>query len=149
MKISTKGQYGLEAIVDLALHVSEGPVSLKNIAERCGLSEAYILQIFLVLRRAGIISSVRGTQGGYILVKSPSDITVKDVLETLEGPLVPVSCIVKGCKNPCSRFDLCVTRVLWEKIAANLGALSESITIMDLMNFYYEMNMKPHMDYSI
>lgn len=149
MKISTKGQYGLEALVDLALHVSEGPVSLKKIAERCGLSEAYILQIFLVLRRAGVVSSVRGVQGGYVLAKSPSDISVKEVLEALEGPLVPVSCIIKDCKNPCSRFEMCVTRTLWEKIAARVSELSVSITIMDLMKSYYEINMKPNTDYSI
>jgi len=63
LKISTKGRYGLEAIVDLAIHSSEGRVSLKSIAERCGMSEAYILQIFLILRRAGIVESIRGAQG--------------------------------------------------------------------------------------
>jgi len=67
LKISTKGRYGLEAIVDLAIHSSEGRVSLKSIAERCGMSEAYILQIFLILRRAGIVESIRGAQGDMFL----------------------------------------------------------------------------------
>jgi Rrf2 family cysteine metabolism transcriptional repressor len=92
MKISTKGRYGLEALVALALHQGEGPVSLKSISERCGLSEAYILQIFLVLRRAGIVTSTRGAQGGYMLSREPLQITAGEVLVALEGPLSPVSC---------------------------------------------------------
>ena len=80
MHISTKGRYGLLALVDLATHYSGEPISLKNIAERCQLSEEYILQIFLILRRAGIVRSKRGSRGGYILAKDQSDITVWDVL---------------------------------------------------------------------
>lgn len=151
MKISTKGTYGLEALVDLALHESEGPVSLKNIAERGGFSEAYILQIFLVLRRADIVTSIRGSQGGYTLSRSPSEISVGDVLEALEGPLAPVSCIIKDCKNPCNRYDRCVTRNLWERIMGELSMLSRSISIADLVHSYYEINLNRHhkSDYSI
>ncbi|HHY64233.1 MAG TPA: Rrf2 family transcriptional regulator, partial [Clostridiaceae bacterium] len=89
MQISTKGRYGLHALVDLALHGSGQPETIKNIAERCRLPEEYILQIFVVLRRAGIVKSVRGSRGGYILAKAPSEITVGDVLTSLEGPLAP------------------------------------------------------------
>jgi len=136
LKISTKGRYGLEAIVDLAIHSTEGHVNLKSISERCGISEAYILQIFLILRRAGIVESIRGAQGGYVLSRDPSKITVADVLTALEGPLAPVDCIIEGTKNPCDRYESCVTRELWEKIMISLNEVASSITIADLVQCY-------------
>ena len=120
MKISTRGQYGLEALIYLALNSSVEPVSIKNIAQYCGMSEAYILQIFLVLRRAGIVSSIRGAQGGYMLSREPSEISVKEILEILEGPLALVECIVEECEEPCIRYEMCSTRFLWEKIRERL-----------------------------
>ncbi len=136
MKISTKGRYGLEAIVDLAIHSSQGHVNLKSISERCGISEAYILQIFLVLRRAGIVDSIRGAQGGYVLSRNASEITVADVLIALEGPLAPVSCIVEGAKYPCDRYENCTTRGVWESIMITLTDVATSITIQDLVDCY-------------
>lgn len=136
MKISTKGRYGLEAIVDLAIHSSKGHVNLKSISERCGMSEAYILQIFLVLRRAGVINSIRGAQGGYVLSKDPSLITVADVLIPLEGPLAPVDCIIEGTKHPCSYYENCTTRELWESIMFSLNKVTNAITIADLVECY-------------
>lgn len=136
MKISTKGKYGLEAIVDLAVHSSQGHESLKNIAERCGISEAYILQIFLVLRRAGIVDSVRGAQGGYVLAKDPAEIKVGDVLVVLEGPFAPVECIIDGTKHPCDRYANCATRGLWESIMTTLSEIANSVTIKDLIDCY-------------
>lgn len=136
MKISTKGRYGLEAIVDLAINSSQGHVNLKSISERCGLSEAYILQIFLVLRRSGIVDSIRGSQGGYVLSRDPSEITVADVLTALEGPLAPVDCIIEGTKHPCDRFENCTTRGLWESIMITLTGVANSITIEDLIECY-------------
>lgn len=136
MKISTKGRYGLEAIVDLAIHSSQGHVSLKSIAERCGISEAYILQIFLILRRAGIVDSIRGAQGGYVLARASSEITAGDVLTVLEGPLAPVDCILKDTKRPCNRFETCATRDLWESIMISLNDVVNSITIEDLAMCY-------------
>jgi Rrf2 family protein len=136
LKISTKGRYGLEAIVDLAVHSTQGHVNLKSISERCGISEAYILQIFLVLRRAGIVDSIRGAQGGYVLSRAPSEITVADVLIALEGPLAPVDCIVEGTKHPCDHYENCVTRELWESIMTTLTDVANSITIEDLVRCY-------------
>ena len=133
MKISTKGRYGLEAIVDLTIHSSGGHVNLKSISERCGISEAYILQIFLILRRAGIVESIRGAQGGYVLARNPSAVTVADVLTALEGPLAPVACIVEGTKTPCDRYENCSTRGLWESIMNTLTDVTNSITIEDLV----------------
>lgn len=136
MKISTKGRYGLEAIVDLAIHSSQGCVNLKSISERCGMSEAYILQIFLILRRAGIVNSIRGPQGGYVLARDSSEITVGDILTALEGPMAPVACIIEGTEHPCERCENCTTRGLWESIMNSLSDVANSITIEDLVEVH-------------
>lgn len=136
MKISTKGRYGLEALVDLAIHSSEGCVNLKSISERCEISEAYILQIFLILRRAGIVESIRGAQGGYLLAKNPSEITVGDVLTALEGPLVPVACITGKKESICERHGKCATFGFWESVMNALNEVVYSITINDLVEYY-------------
>lgn len=140
MKISTKGRYGLESLLDLAIHSTEGHVNIKSIAERCGKSEAYIMQIFLMLRKAGIVESIRGAQGGYRLAKEPAEITVGDVLNVLEGPLAPVACIIQNTKQPCDRYENCATRAVWEKIMASLNNVVNSITIADLLKSYREAN---------
>jgi len=137
VKISTKSIYGLEALVDLAIHSSDGPVSLKSISERCKLSEMYILQIFLVLRRGGIVNSIRGAQGGYKFARDIAKITIADVLDVLEGSLALVDCIVDNTKHPCDKYENCTTRHLWEKIAKSFYELTESITIFDLVECYY------------
>lgn len=149
MKISTKGQYGLEALIYLALNASAGPVSIRNIAQYCNISEAYILQIFLVLRRAGIVSSIRGAQGGYELSRKPSEINVKEVIETLEGPLAPVACIAEGCGEPCIRYEMCSTRLFWEKIKDRLDALASSITLAHLVEHFHTLNAMQNPDYCI
>ena len=136
MKISTKGRYGLEALVDLAIHSSDGCISLKSISERSGISEAYILQIFLILRRAGIVESVRGAQGGYVLAKNPSEITVGDVLTALEGPLAPVACITGNEECKCERYGKCATVGFWESVMNTLNEVVFSITIGDLVEYY-------------
>ncbi len=136
MKISTRGRYGLGALLDLAVHSSEGHASLKSISERCAISEAYILQIFIILRKADIVKSIRGAQGGYVLARDPSDISVGDVLRPLEGSFAPVDCIAEGAGKPCGRFACCATRVLWEKITTALDCIADSITIADLVESY-------------
>lgn len=136
LKISTKGRYGLEALVDLAIHSSEGCVNLKSIAERCGRSEAYILQIFLILRRSGFVESVRGAQGGYVLARNSSQIAVGDVLTALEGPLAPVVCITHTKEPICERHGRCETLGFWESVMNTLNNVVNSITIEDLVQCY-------------
>lgn len=142
MKISTKGRYGLEALVDLAMHASEGPVSISRIAARLSLSETYILQIFLKLRRAGIINSTRGVNGGYTMALPPESINVLMVLNALEGPLTPVDCILPEAKLPCDRIENCTTRPLWEEMYNLLSEIAENITILALMNCAKELDGK-------
>jgi len=142
MKISTKGRYGLEALVDLAIHASEGHTSLKSISDRQEISENYLEQLFVVLRRKGIVDSIRGAQGGYKLSKASEEITVGDVLHALEGPLAPVQCIIKGEKSACERYETCVTRTLWERVMSELDSVASSISLADLVDSYRTINAK-------
>lgn len=134
MKLSTKGKYGLEALVDLAVHASEGPVCLKSISYRQNLPENYLEQIFLTLRRNKLVESIRGAQGGYLLARPAEEITVLDVLTALEGPLSPVSCIVEGRHEECGRYVGCASRTLWEKVRESLDSTASSITLGELVD---------------
>lgn len=150
MRISTKGRYGLEAIVDLAVHSTEGCVNIRSIATRCEVSEAYVLQIFLELRRAGIIESIRGAQGGYVLAKDPSQITVNMVLTALEGNLAPVACLTDRKDSFCDRNHRCGTRAFWANIMNIIIGVADSITIADLVKCYSQSLTEEYVpDYSI
>ena len=110
MKLTTRGEYGLRAILDLALREGEGPVSLKSIAERQDISDHYLEQLFSSLRKAGLVKSVRGAQGGYLLGKPAEEITVGDVIRVLDGPIAPVECVSEVDPEDCRRAKTCVTR---------------------------------------
>ncbi len=132
MKISTKGRYGLRLMISLAQNYQKGLVSLKEIAQHQEISEKYLEQIIILLHKSGLIRSVRGSQGGYALAQSPADITAGMVLRALEGPLVPVDCVLDD--EMCSRIDQCPTRGLWEKIADAVNDVVEATSLADLAN---------------
>ena len=133
MKLSTKGRYGVKAIFDLAQHLGEGPISLKNIAERQDISEHYLEQLISGLRKAGLVKSVRGAQGGYVLGKDPEKITVGDVLRVLEGPIAPVDCVSKEDPDCCAKSDYCITRTIWEKVRDSVNDVLDSVTLADMV----------------
>lgn len=135
MKISTKGRYGIKAMLDLALNNGEGVVSLSSIAKRQEVSENYLEQLFAVLRKAGLVKSVRGAKGGYHLAKSSEEITIGNILRALEGSLAPVECVGDE-PTECQRSEKCVTRVLWQKIRECVEKLVDSITLKDLVDDY-------------
>lgn len=142
MKISTRGRYGLKAMVDLAANSTENCITLKSIASRQGLSENYLEQLITPIKRAGFVKSTRGAQGGYKLSKDPTEISVGDILKVLEGSLYPVDCISNSelavtC-NQGSCYN-CVTKPVWEKIYNTLNDVLESITLQDLVNDYNDM----------
>lgn len=139
MKLSTKGRYGVKAMVDLAIHYDETPVSIKSISERQNISEYYLEQLFSPLRRAKLIRSVRGAQGGYFLNKSPKDITVAEIMEILEGPIEISEC-VDGV--PCTNVDCCATRLLWKKIKDSIDDVMQSVTLQDIIDDYNRLNTK-------
>lgn len=149
MKISTRGRYALEAVLDMALHVSDGHESLKNISDRTGISENYLEQIFAVLRKKGIVESVRGAQGGYKLTRPPEEITAGEVICALEGPLAPVSCLLMEDGEHCGMPSNCATKLLWKKIMDELNAVADSCSISDLMKSYVCMNEADYIEYYI
>ena len=117
MKLSTKGRYGLRAIVDLAVNQQQGPVSISSIAARQSLSENYLEQLMSRLKKAELVRSVRGAQGGYVLQRDPEKISVGDVLRALEGDITPVACIgIDGMEGGCSSAHTCVTKYVWQRI---------------------------------
>lgn len=142
MKLSTKGRYGVMAMLDLALHNSEGRISLKSIAERQDISENYLEQLFALLRKSGLVKSVRGSMGGYILAESPDKITVGAILRSLEGSLAPVDCVVEGEPASCDRSDCCVTKIVWQKIRDSINDVVDSITLHDMTEEYRKYNKK-------
>jgi len=142
MKLSTKGRYGVKSMLDLALNNGDDPVALKSIAERQGISENYLEQLFATLRRAGFVKSIRGAQGGYILAHEPKDITIGAILRALEGSLAPVECVVEKDPMECSKSDKCVTKMVWEKIRDKVNETVDSITLADLIDEFKKTNME-------
>lgn len=131
MKISTKGRYALRMMVDLAQSGQEGPVALRDVAKRQGISEKYLEQLVAPLIRAGLLRSVRGASGGYLLTKAPEAYTVGEILRTQEGSLAPVDCAAAD-GAPCARRDSCPTAPLWRRIAQAVDQVVDATTLQDL-----------------
>lgn len=139
MKISTKGRYALRLMIDLALNDGTKPVSLKDVANRQGISDKYLEQIISVLNKAGYVRSIRGAQGGYLLKKEPKEYTVGMILRLTEGSLAPVACIEDN-QIVCERQDACVTSVVWKKINDAVNDVVDNITLQDLCDWQNEKN---------
>ncbi|PHV72097.1 Rrf2 family transcriptional regulator [Sporanaerobium hydrogeniformans] len=140
MKLSTKGRYGLQAMVDLAVYSKEKHVSLKSISERLSLSENYLEQLIALLKKNGLVSSVRGAQGGYFLAKPPEEITIGEILRALEGSLAPTDCTCESNTVHCALNGKCVTRSVWEKIRDSINKVVDNITLKQLMDDYEKIN---------
>jgi Rrf2 family protein len=118
---------------ELARHYGQGPVSLTEVANSQGISQAYLEQIAIELRRAGLLQSRRGAQGGYFLAKAPETITTGEVIRALEGSILPVQCVADAACSPCIREDECTTRSVWEEVRDRLVETLDSITLADLL----------------
>ncbi len=123
----------MKAVHQLSLHYGEGPIPIKDIADMENLSESYLEQLFRELRKNNIIESVRGSQGGYMLSRNPSSITVGEVLRTLEGSLSPSDCISED-DYYCSNREECVTKNIWMKIKNSIDEVVDSITLQDMLD---------------
>ena len=134
MLVSSRGRYGLRSMVDMVINAKNSPVPLRAIAERQGISESYLEQVFAILRKAGLINAIRGSYGGYVLAKPPTEITVGEILLALEGPLVPVDCVQDGKNVHCERRDICLTQPFWKKLSDKIGEVLSSTTLQDLAN---------------
>lgn len=135
MKISTKGRYGLRAMIDLAIHSNGEYVSLGSIAQRQDLSINYLEHAFSALKKAGIITGHTGSNGGYKLVYDPEFITIQMILYVLEGDL---SIVEPTIRSEESQLQASVRTMLWDKINQNVKAVTESITLQDMVNRYKE-----------
>ncbi|MGA2937442.1 MAG: Rrf2 family transcriptional regulator [Syntrophobacteraceae bacterium] len=127
MKLSTKGRYGVRLMFDLALHAGDGPVALKDIAARQEISEKYLSNLIPLLKNAGFVHSVRGSQGGYTLARPPRDVTLKDILLVLEGSM----CLVECAEKPllCQRSEDCLMRDVWSEVTGKMLEALESFTL--------------------
>lgn len=135
MKISTKGRYGLRAMVDIAVNAGGDHVALNSIAERQNISENYLEQVFSILRKAGLVKSVKGAQGGYVLANNPSNTTVGEILRTLEGNLTVYDEDVSAKNEGKTIESLLITNV-WEKINESVNGVVDAITLEDIVNEY-------------
>ncbi|OPJ57874.1 RrF2 family transcriptional regulator [Clostridium oryzae] len=148
MKISTKGRYGLRSMVDMALNSAGDYIALKTIAERQEISENYLEQVFSILRKADLIKSIRGSQGGYCLSRPADKITVGEVLRCLEGELN-----ITGGSDASPGFNKtvedCINTVVWKKVNENINTVVDSITLEDLVDHYKKSNGEFTFDYVI
>jgi Rrf2 family protein len=129
VRISTKGDYGVRALVELAHHYGQGPVQSADIAARQGIPEPYLDQILTTLRRAGLIRSVRGPQGGHALLRHPSEVRLLEAIEALEGPLSPIACL----DGPeCPKPGPCAQRAVWAEVRRATHDILSGVTIGEL-----------------
>lgn len=133
MKISTKGRYGLRAFIDLARYSETEPVSINSISTRQDISERYLEQLMAKLKKAGLVKSIRGAGGGYVLARPAGDISVGEVLRALEGGLEPVVCAAFHPEEECSRKESCVTKYVWQKINESMTQAVDEIMIDTLV----------------
>ena len=132
MNITSKGRYALRVMIDLAQHPDEGFVSLKTVAERQGISMKYLEMIVSSLKKAELVESTRGKEGGYRLSRSPADYSVGEILRCLEDNLAPVSCIKDG-EIQCDKAAACVTLPMWEELDELTNAYLDGVSLQDLL----------------
>lgn len=134
MKVSTRGEYGMRAMVELSRRYGDGPVSLTTVAQSATVPPAYLEQLIGPLRRAGLVTSTRGAHGGYELSRSPSEILVGEVYRVLEGPVAPMDCVSEiEPDDQCPLIDGCATRVVWLKVRDSIVEALDSTTLADLL----------------
>ncbi|MCD8352739.1 MAG: Rrf2 family transcriptional regulator [Clostridiales bacterium] len=139
MRISTKGRYALSMMVDLAQHQEDGYVSLRDVAERQGISKKYLEQIVLIFNRSGVLKTSRGFQGGYRLARSPGEYTVGEILRITENGLSPVPCVDENAEV-CERSAVCPTLPIWQGLNRVINDYLDGITLQNLLEQYQASN---------
>ena len=132
MWVSSKGEYGLRALFDLAQHYEQGTVQTKDIAHRQDIPESYLSQLLLILRKAGFIVSQRGPQGGHSLARPPAQINLAEVITALEGTTAPLRCVEEGVERECRLLDRCVLRDVWQEVKQAIEGVLSGTTLDDL-----------------
>jgi Rrf2 family protein len=149
MKLSTKSRYGLRALFDMAYHSGALPAQIKDISRRQAISPRYLEQIFQDLKKAGILKSRRGPQGGYYLAKKPQEITVREIIEAAEGEMALVDCTKesKSRKKKCEFDNQCVTQKIWTEATRRLNEYFESVTLKDLCDEGKKLGLEKELDH--
>jgi Rrf2 family protein len=138
MMFSTKSEYGVRVMVELARQSGEEPIPLAEIAERGGLPLAYLEHLVARLRKAGLVDSRRGSRGGYLLARSPTEITMAEVVEALEGSIAPIECISEAadgsivCAREADLDHVCPTKLLWTRVRFSIVSTLRETTLADL-----------------
>ncbi|MBU3158641.1 Rrf2 family transcriptional regulator [Clostridium frigoris] len=148
MNISTKGRYGLRAMVDIAVHSFGDYIPLKIIAERQSISENYLEQVFSILRKAKLVKSARGSQGGYTLSNEASKITVGEVLRILEGDL-NIAGDDDGDAGLDNNIKVCIDTIVWQEVNKQINKVMDSVTLQDLVEKYNSLNAEYTLDFII
>lgn len=134
MKVSTRGEYGVRAMVALARHFGDGPLSIAEIARESSVPPAYLEQLIAPLRRAGLVESKRGAHGGYVLGRAPGEIRIGDVYRVMEGPVAPMDCVSEDpADQTCPLIVGCETRPIWLKVRDSIVDALDSTTLADLL----------------
>ena len=134
IRFSTRGEYGLRMMMDLARHYGAGPESLAEIAKHEGLPMAYLEQLVGGLRKAGLVNSRHGAHGGYELTRPPALISVGEVMRVLEGPISPMVCATEGeTEIACERQTFCSANLVWERVRDSVAQALDSLTLADLV----------------
>ena len=144
MKLSTRGKYGLNAMVYLASKAQEGPQPLRAIAQSNLLPDQYLEQLLGCLRKAGLVNTVRGAQGGYQLAKPAGEITVGHIIDAMEGPLQLSECAI-DTEPTCPNSDTCPTRRVWEYLTDSINSLLYSISLQDMLETKEMERFEPHL----
>ena len=131
MKLSTRGRYAVRAMLDLALQSGDSPTLVKDISERQQISRLYLEQLFTRLKAAGLVRSVRGPRGGFMLTRPPREIRLGDIVQAMEGSMAPVECV--DTTMLCSRADSCVTRRVWAEVKEATDRVLTATTLEDLV----------------
>lgn len=131
LRLSTRGQYGVRAMFEIARGYPDNPLTIREISGRQDVSVPYLEQILNKLRKAGLVRSVKGPGGGYLLTRKPGEVSIAAILKELEGPVAITSCL--NPEEGCARIEGCVTHLLWKSLGANIEAFLETITLSDLL----------------
>jgi len=136
MKITTNSRYSLRIMIDLCLHSDQGPVLRQDIASRQDISNKYLAHLCRSLVKAGLIRSVKGPGGGYLLAKSAAEITAADIYRAAEGEISPLFCssAQDSGLTTCRRIESCVAHLLWEQLSVSMASFLDSVTLQDLCN---------------
>jgi Rrf2 family cysteine metabolism transcriptional repressor len=131
MKLSARGRHSVEAMFDLAIHFGEGPILIRDVAGRRRISEQYLAQLFIPLRIAGLVRSVRGANGGFVLARDPGEIRLSDVVKATEGSTAPTECV--DDPRVCWKGGSCITRGVWSEIKSATDQILEGVTLAELV----------------